>query len=398
MNVRIALLCLAAATATACNRTVPPEAWTLTVTPLPLDAATGSAEAQLTTSPRGTIVSWVETAESTATLRYAERTGGAWSTPRTVASGDDWFLSYADTPAVLRLSDGTLVANLQKTTNPDTEAYDLLLTWSRDEGKTWSAPVVPHHDGTKTMHGFASMLEMPDGGLGVLWLDGRDIATTTAFDGGNMAVQFTTFDKTWKQGPESQVDARVCECCPTTAVMTPDGLVTAYRDRSDQEIRDIFVSRLEGNTWSAGQPVHKDNWEVFACPVNGPMLSAQGRTLVAAWFTAKGEQGQSWAAFSNDAGRTWGNPIRLDDGESTGRVDVEMLEDGRAVATWIEFADRVSQLRTRLIDPSGAKSPAITVARGELARGYPRLARQGNELVFAWTEGRTVKTATATLP
>jgi hypothetical protein len=360
--------------------------------------ATGtSLGPQMTTSSRGALLSWVEQTGDVATLKFAERTSSGWTPARTVASGNDWFLSYADVPMVVRLSNGTVVANWLKATNPRIEAYDLPIAYSRDDGRSWSTPFLPHHDKTESQHGFASFVEMPDGGVGVVWLDGRDIATSTDFAGGNMSVRFARFDPNWKQTAETEVDAKVCECCPTTAVVTDDGVLTAYRDRDDKEIRDISVSRLENGSWTPAVTVHDDNWEIYACPVNGPMLSARGRDVAIAWFTAKNDQGQAWAAFSSDAGRTWTTPIRLDDGESTGRVDIELLEDGTAVATWVEFANQRSQVRLRRIDRSGAKSPAITVGQGEGGRasGFPRVALAGDELVFAWTEGMTVKTAVA---
>jgi hypothetical protein len=82
-----------------------------------------------------------------------------------------------------------------------------------------------------------------------------------------------------------------------------------------------------------------------------------------------------------------------------------MLDNGSAVATWIEFADQKGQIKLRLVDPSGARSPAIAVAAlsDSRASGYPRVARHDNELVFAWTESsgegaQAVKMATAQLP
>jgi hypothetical protein len=394
----IVILALAA-TAFACRRAIPPEQWSVTIQPVASPATGMSSGPQLTTSSRGVLMSWVEQTADSATLKFAERTAGGWTQPLTVAAGNDWFLSWADVPAVLRLTDGTLAANYLQATNAAIEAYDLRLTWSRDEGKTWAASVLPHHDKTISQHGFASLVDMPGGGLGVLWLDGRDIATSTSEAGGEMAVRFASFDGNWKQTAESEVNARVCECCPTTAVVTTDGVLTAFRDRDAKEIRDIHVSRLENGAWTSATAVHDDNWEVYACPVNGPMLSALGRDVAAAWFTAKDDQGQAWAAFSSDAGKTWSAPIRLDDGSSLGRVDVEMLEDGSAVATWIEFANKQSQVRARRVDRTGAKSPAITVAAGDsVSSGYPRVARHANELVFTWTEDDAVKAAVARLP
>jgi hypothetical protein len=219
-----------------------------------------------------------------------------------------------------------------------------------------------------------------------------------------MSVRFARFDRDWKLVEESAVDERVCECCPTAAAVTAEGVIAAYRDRSPGEIRDIYTSRLAGGKFAAPAPVFNDGWKIAACPVNGPALSARARDVVLAWFTVKQEQGQAYLAFSKDAGRTYAAPIRVDDGGSLGRVDVELLPDGAALATWIEFADQRAQFRARRIDRSGARSPAVTIAgiAGNRTSGYPRAAMGRGELVFAWTESAEgalqVRTATAALP
>lgn len=362
-------------------------AWNVTMQPVATPAAANSAQPQLTSSPAGVILSWLEQSGATATLKFAERTSSGWSEPRTVTASDNWFVSWADVPTVMRMSDGTLVATTNPNIDPTIEAYELQLAWSRDNGKSWSAPITPHHDGTKTQHGFPSLFELPGPSLGLVWLDGRDQELNTADrDGGAMALYFAQFDRNWKQTAETAANTRVCECCPTSVAMTDEGPVTAFRDRSPREIRDINVSRLENGRWTDARPVHVDNWEIDACPVNGPALSARGREVVAAWFTAKDDKPRAYAAFSSDAGRTWGEPIRLD-GESTlGHVDVEMLDDGSAVATWVEFAEQRSRLQTRRVERTGVRSRAVDVTPARPV-GYPRLARRGNELVFAWTEG-----------
>lgn len=356
-----------------------PPAWNVTVEPLAVPAGAQTTYPQLTASARGVILSWMENEATAPTLKFAERTGAGWSPARTVAASDNWFLSAADVSTVMRMSDGTLVATTYPAVDPSIEAYDLRLSYSRDEGKTWSRLITPHHDGTKTQHGFASPFEMPGGGLGLIWLDGR---------AGDMSLYFTSFDKAWQQSAERAVDDRACECCQTSVAVTSDGPLVAFRDRSPREIRDIHASLMTEGKWSQPRPVHVDNWRIEACPVNGPAVSARGRQAAAAWFTVKDDQGQAYAAFSEDAGRTWGDPIRLDDGIAEGHVDVEILEDGAAVATWVEYAQERSQFRMRRIDASGATSASVTIQNGETGRvsGYPRVARQGNELIFAWAE------------
>jgi hypothetical protein len=385
-------------------------AWTARVESMPAPTGPGTMLPRLTSSDRGVIVSWVERSGAKSQLKFAERTSSGWSHPTTVASGDKWFLSYADPPTVLRRPDGSLLANWLLSTNPVYEGSDLQLSYSRDNGKTWAQPVVPHHDGTQQQHAFPSFFELPGNGLGVVWLDGRDVQPSEANpEGGPMALRYAAYDAQWKRTAEGVVDPRACECCSTSIAMTSDGVLTAFRDRSDKEIRDIAVARFENGKWTEPTRVHDDNWEVYACPVNGPIVSANGRNVVVAWFTVKDDKGQAWAAFSSDAGRTWGQPIRLDDGTSLGRVGAEILDDGSAVASWVEYADKRGQFKLRRIEPSGTRSDAVKVsaATATLAMDTPRMARRGKELVLAWTERAVgdesdasfqVHTAVAALP
>ncbi len=386
----------------------PAQAWTPAITSVSSPAGANSAQPQMTVSPRGVLLSWIERTSAGATLRFAERTTTGWSPARTVAAGDDWFVNWADVPSVLRLDDGTLAAHWLQKSGPETYAYDVRLAYSKDDGQTWSPSFTPHHDGTKREHGFASLFQMPGGGLGLIWLDGRAMGSAEGHGShgaseGAMSVRFGTFDTAWTQTSEMPVDLRVCECCPTTAAMTSDGPIVAYRDRSADEVRDIYVARLDNGKWSEPKPVHEDNWKIAACPVNGPMLSARGRSVVLAWFTVKNDVGHAFAAFSSDAGRSFGAPIRLDNDAALGRVDVALLPDGSAVATWIEFADQRSSFAMRRVEPSGGRSPFTTVTSiaGARASGYPRIAAHGDEIVFAWTENdagqAVVKTASAPL-
>lgn len=383
-------------------------AWAIAPVAIGTPAQPNSAQPQLSVSDRGVLLSWIERAGDLATLRFAERTATGWTEPRTVAAGRDWFVNWADVPSVLRLPSGVLVAHWLQKSGPDTYAYDVRLAHSSDDGQTWSASFLPHSDGTKTEHGFASLFPMGDG-LGLVWLDGRGMTggghEGDHGGGGAMSVRFARFDRNWKQVEDVAIDERVCECCPTAAAVTSEGVIAAFRDRSTAEVRDIYTSRLQDRAWSAPSPVFNDQWTIAACPVNGPALSAQAREVALAWFTVKQDQGQAYLAFSQDAGRTYGAPIRIDDGGSLGRVDVELLPDGTALATWIEFADQRAQFRARRIDRAGSRSPAVTVAgiSGNRASGYPRVAMGDGEIVFAWTEsadggGLRVRSAAAALP
>ena len=293
VKLRFFAVCALAATAVVLAGAKQPttSGWQLTVEKDSSPAAPNSAQPQLSSSSRGLLLSWIERSGQKATLRFSERTPAGWSTARDVASGTDWFVNWADVPSVMRLASGELAAHWLQKSGPDTYAYDVRLAYSKDDGKTWSESFTPHSDGTKTEHGFASLIQMPGAGLGLAWLDGRAMKSGNSHDAhvadaGAMSVRFGTFGRNWKEASEQPVDLRVCECCPTSAAMTSDGPIVAYRNRTEDEVRDIFLSRLESGKWTEPKAVHADGWKIPACPVNGPMLSARGRNVVLAWFTA----------------------------------------------------------------------------------------------------------------
>src|SRR5262245_64538754 len=138
-----------------------PQPWTLKIQPLQLAAERGSNGPQLSVSKKGALVSWLESGDEGATLKFAERAGTSWTPPVKVASGEDWFVTDADTPSVLRLSNGTLVADWMQASSDEFEASNLRITYSKDGGKTWAKSFLPHHDGTITQHAFAALFEGP---------------------------------------------------------------------------------------------------------------------------------------------------------------------------------------------------------------------------------------------
>src|SRR5262245_42350828 len=245
----------------------------LVITPLELAGTDASLAPQLSVTGDKAIVSWITNEGKRSTLKFAERTATGWSAPREAASGEGWFTNFADVPGVVRLGDGTLAAEWLVETDPRREAYDIHIAFSKDEGRTWSPAVNPHHDGTKTQHGFASLFQMPGAGLGLIWLDARQ---TEDPENDNMSVRSAVFDCNGLQVSEALVDDAACDCCPTATALTASGPIAAFRDRSAEEIRDIAVSRLVDGRWTPATRVHADDWKIEACPVNGPAISARG--------------------------------------------------------------------------------------------------------------------------
>jgi hypothetical protein len=278
---------------------------------------------------------------------------------------------------------------------------------SQDDGQSWSPSLTPHRDGTPTEHGFVSMASA-GGGVAAVWLDGRntvgdDHDSEHAPPHAAMTLRTATIDAQGRvAGDEAELDARVCDCCQTDIATTPDGLLVAYRDRTEDELRDISVVRATQDGWSAPSVVHRDGWRIAACPVNGPAVAAHGATVAVAWFTAP-DMPRVRLGFSDDAGAGFAPPLEVASGRLAGRVDVVLLDEQRAVVSWLADGASGVEIRAQLWTRDGPVSTPLTVARTsvERASGFPRMALAGRALLFAWTDTSAtpiVRTALFELP
>lgn len=346
-------------------------------------------------------LSWLERTEQGDALRYATWTGDGWSEARQVASGENWFANWADLPGVRPLRGGGWVAWWLQKSAPSTYAYDVQLAFSAD-GTSWAPYGPPHSDGTPTEHGFVTAFDLPEGGLGLAWLDGRNTAGNghEAHGAGGMTLRYALFDGKGELRDEAQFDGLTCDCCQTDSAATSDGIVMVYRDRTENEIRDIFTARLVNGRWSEPSRVHADGWKIDGCPVNGPAVVADGERVGVAWFTAPEGKGEVRFAWSKDGGRTFGPPIRIDDGRPLGRVDAVIDPDGTALVSWVEQGGDGADVRMRSVGKDGDTGKSTTLVRTTAGRaaGFPRMiVLDDGRLLVTWTatDGATRKVRSA---
>jgi hypothetical protein len=339
-------------------------------------------------------------------FQFSELRQGEWAKPLTIAEGPGILANWADFPALFVTKGGLMAAHWLER-GQTRAAYDVKLRTSTDGGRTWTDAVTPHRDGTATEHGFVSFFEAPGtgaaAGLGLVWLDGREMAGGHGA-GGQMALRAAMVTAKGQAGAEMLVDGRVCDCCQTAATATDTGVLVAYRDRTEAEIRDIVVSRLENGKWSAPAPVHADRWEINGCPVNGPAIDARGASVAVAWYTAVGNAPKTLMAFSTDGGRTFGAPVRIDSGTTLGRVGVSVLAAGRALVSWIDNTGTDAQFMMREVAAGGPVGAPVVISpmSDDRTSGFPQIAVSGKTVVAAWTHVQRgaptkVSVATATL-
>lgn len=374
-----------------------------TIETVQMNSPTGpnSAEPFLFTDNDSTVyLSWIEKIDTTAIFKFSTLSGTNWSEPSIIAQGNNWFVNWADYPMIAAQGQN-LVAHFLQKSGESTYAYDVKLTSSADAGKTWMTPVVLHDDGKQAEHGFVTLLPYGDNFF-VTWLDGRN-ASMEGMEGmdhhaghhGAMSLRAAILDAKGNKIDEWELDDKTCDCCQTSAAITSNGPVVVYRDRSDDEIRDMSIVRLIDGQWTESKSIHNDNWKIAGCPVNGPRIHASGNNLAAAWFSAAADTAHVNVVFSSDGGQTFGKAIRIDEGGAIGRVDIVTLDDRSALVSWMEG----TKIKTTKVYTDGTKDESITIATSSEARssGFPQMTRSGRQVLFAWTDDKTKTIKVATL-
>ena len=357
-----------------------------------------SAEPYLFTDKNDLVyLSWVEKTKDQSMLKFSTLNNEQWSKPVIIASGEDWFVNWADYPLIASDGNGNMLAHFLQKSEKGKYTYDVKVITSSDRGASWSAAKIINEDGKKAEHGFLSMV--PNGNdYFISWLDGRNAGpeeegTNHDSHHGAMSIRAALVNKQGIKSSEWELDNRVCDCCQTSATITSNGPVVVYRDRSENEIRDMSIVRLVDGHWTEPQTIFKDNWKISGCPVNGPRSDAQGNSLGIVWFSAADSIGQVKVIFSSDGGANFSSPVRIDEGKGIGRVDIIMLDEKSAFVSWMEGG----MIKAVKVHADGKKDESIIISATSESRssGFPQMTRSGNKIIFAWSDvnEKTIKVA-----
>ncbi len=335
----------------------------------------------------GLVLSWMEPGERSTELRYASFQGDEWSEAATIAEVERMFVNWADMPSVLPLGGDRLAAHWLQKSADLTYAYDVVFVQSADGGASWSEPVRPHSDGTPTEHGFVSLYPHGDD-TGLIWLDGRETINEGADDPAvnGMTLRGASITPAASLGNEQIIDELTCDCCQTDVAIAASGPIAVYRDRSVNEIRDIYVTRSIDGRWQTGTRIAADDWEIPGCPVNGPSIDANGEVVAVVWYTAASDRPVVKLAWSKDSGEHFSAPVEVAAENTKGRVGVVLLDDHTAAVSWLGVDESGGHpVQVRRVDRGGGLGRVISVSDTAATLAVPQLAKSGTDLLFVWT-------------
>jgi hypothetical protein len=333
-------------------------------------------------------LSWVSFNEQKkASLNLSRFTDGKWTKPQTIATGSDWFVNWADFPTHAINGNLILTSYLKKSAS-GTYNYDVVLSLQKLSGEKIKEDFILHSDGVKSEHGFVSIIPNDNHGFYVTWLDGRN-TVEKKLDGHHkpMTIRFAEITAGGGVINESELDSATCDCCQTSIAANKNGPIVVYRDRDKKEVRDIYITRQINGAWEAPSPVHKDGWIINGCPVNGPKVAVNSNNLAVSWFTVSNENPIVNLSFSKSNGDSFGTPIKINDHDAIGRVDVAFLNEQEVIVSYMEGDDVGTYLRIKKVSINGKVSEPITISKIDGGRntGVPQLEIFNSEIFIVWT-------------
>ncbi|MBC8397518.1 MAG: sialidase [Flavobacteriales bacterium] len=347
-----------------------------------------NAQPSLTSSNGSLALTWISSdKDMNASLIFRQFKNKQWTNSQTLAIGSDWFINWADFPTHAINGDRVLTSYLKKSAS-GTYTYDVFLNLQKLSGEKIKEDFILNTDGFKAEHGFVSIAEGNNEGFFITWLDGRN--TVEKELNGNhkpMTIRFAEITTAGDIVNEIELDSSVCDCCQTSITNTDKGPIVVYRDRSDKEIRDIYVTRNIDDGWETPVPVYNDEWEIYGCPVNGPKVVSNSNNLAVSWFTVADGKPSVNLSFSESYGSSFSNPIKINDYTAIGRVDVAFLNDNEVLVSYMEVDDVGTYLRLKKVSIDGKVSKPITISKIDSGRntGVPQLEILDNEIFIVWT-------------
>jgi hypothetical protein len=265
----------------------------------------------------------------------------------------------------------------------------VLYTRSEDGGKSF-APVRPITASNESQRFEAPALDQ-DGTVFVAWLDKRNRvpakAAGRAYEGAGL------FFSSSRDGGATYAEATLaqdntCECCRLgLAFAGPGRPVVVFRNIFEGGVRDhAVVTFSDLGTPGEVTRVSTDDWQIKACPHQGPSLAvAPAGTYHVAWFTNGKARKGLFYAHSRDGGRTFSEPMAIGQADRNPTRPYVLATADATTLVWKEFdGERTTVMVTQSKDDGETWSKPRAIASTSNASDHPLLVANGRQVLLSW--------------
>ncbi|MGH8158719.1 MAG: sialidase family protein [Rhodanobacter sp.] len=280
---------------------------------------------------------------------------------------------------------------------------ELYVSWSQPRAKPWtgfvrfassldggahfSAPLTVHHDHAEITHRFDTLAVDGDGRVVIAWIDKRDLEAAHAKGERYLgaAVYYSWSDDEGRSFvPEHKLIDQSCECCRIAITRTPQGDVAVF-------FRSIFGDNIRDHAYAVlhtdGRPSHAeratfDQWQIAACPEQGPGLAigADG-SRHAVWYEAR-EKPTIWYG-QLDPGHPPQHTLMVANAGAS-HADVA-VHDQTVWIVWNQVsANGYALMLRRSLDNGRHFDAAREIAHSTDAVGSPQLLQKQGRAFVAW--------------
>jgi hypothetical protein len=260
---------------------------------------------------------------------------------------------------------------------------------STDGGKTF-APPKPITDNAESQR-FEALGFDPEGTLFAAWLDKRNRVPAQEagkkYDGAALFFA-SSKDAGATYSRAEMVADNTCECCRLGLAFDPSSHpVIVFRNIFEGSVRDhAIVAFTDQGMPGAIRRVSEDDWQVAACPHQGPSLSiAPDGTYHVVWYTNGRVRKGLFYAQSRDGGKTFSEPMPIGQpGKSPSRPYVLTGSLGTAIV-WKEFDGENTSVNL-ISSADGGKiwsQPRLIAATSD-SSDHPLLVSDGRQIFLSW--------------
>ncbi|QSA96369.1 sialidase family protein [Methylococcus sp. EFPC2] len=259
------------------------------------------------------------------------------------------------------------------------------------DGQSFSEPVALS-DKAAQANFFQSKLGLsPYGRVYAFWHDERD--KTDWREVGN-AIYYTTLDGANAEKPAARKAAgSLCECCRLALDFDAAGspvLLSRFVYQGGARDHGLIKPNGPGGAeWQAWR-VTDDDWRIEACPEHGPgfSIASDGRYHIA-WFTLGAKRKGLFYAYSTDEGRHFSDPLSFGDPKKLPSHPAIASAGARVVLAWKEFDGKLARIMaTQSGDGGQTWSSASSVAEAAGESDYPVLLANKQGIYLSWNSSR----------
>ncbi|MGJ5205286.1 sialidase family protein [Bradyrhizobium sp. HKCCYLR20261] len=265
----------------------------------------------------------------------------------------------------------------------------VLTTRSDDGGQSFAAvrPVTASNESQR----FEALALDQDGTVFVAWLDKRNRVPAKA--AGRAYEGAALFFASSRDGGATYAEATMaqdntCECCRLgLAFAGPGRPVVIFRNIFEGSVRDHAVVTFKDlATPGDVYRVSTDDWQIKACPHQGPTLTvAPSGAYHVAWFTSGKVRKGLFYAHSRDGGRTFSDPMPIGRPDRNPTRPYLLATAELTTLVWKEFdGERTTVMVMQSHDDGETWSKPRALASTDNASDHPLLVSKGGKVFLSW--------------